>query len=379
MRDRLRRMLASRWFDPALAAVVAAILLAEGLGGTEGAASPLVPAAALLLAAPVAVRRSHPVAAGVAEAALLAVTTEMISDDLAFGPGLSVPVIAYSAGAYATWREGLAIAVALTAGSQVHVGFVDAPNWELAFVVLGPWWIGAQIGRRRRLVAELRERTAELEAEQDAFARLSVRHERARVAHELHDIVAHHLAVIVVQAGAGRLAPADDPDKAAEHLGAIRQAGDQALAEIARLVDILHVDQADGAGGLLKLRVLVDEVNAAGAHVGFEPLPHETRLPPEIEEQAYRVVREGLTNAAKHAPGAPVRVRLTADGGEIEIEVRNEPSTEASSLAATGSGLGLAGMRERVESVGGTLDSGRTDDGGWRLSARLPVAAPVPG
>ena len=369
MRDRLRRVMAHRWFDPALAALVTAGLLLDLYAGSDAVTSPLAPVAAVLLGVPVAVRRTHPLAAGVAEVALVAVTGEILPD-----AGIAGVVIAYSCGAYTSWREGIAIAAALIAAAQIHMGFADFPNVELAFIFLGPWWIGLQIGRRRRLIAELRKRTAELEAEQDAFARLSVRHERARIAHELHDIVAHHLAVIVVQAGAGRLAPADDTGKAAEHLGAIRQAGDQALAEIARLVDILQVDQPDEGAGLVRLRVLVDQANAAGANVGFEPLPHGTSLPPEIEEQAYRVVREGLTNAVKHAPGAPVQVRLAAHDDALEVEVRNAPAAGSSPLAATGSGLGLSGMRERVEAIGGTLAAGPTDDGGWRLAAQLPLA-----
>jgi len=377
MRDLMRRAMASRWFDPALASLVTVSLLAEAFGRPDGVSSPLAPVAAVLLGVPVALRRTHPVAAGLAEAALLAATTKLISEDLEFGPGLGVVILAYSAGAYASWRHGIAIAVALIAGAQVHMGFSDFPNFELAFVVLGPWWIGSQIARRRTLIAELQARTAELAAEQDAFARLSVRHERARIAHELHDIVAHHLAVIVVQAGAGRMAPAGASDKAAEHLGAIRQAGDQALAEVARLVDILHVDQQDGAGGLSKLRVLVDEANATGAHVRLQPLPPAAEVPRDVEDEAYRVVREGLTNAAKHAPGAPVRVRLRADDSELEVDVRNEPSAEPSSLARTGSALGLAGMRERVEALGGTLSYGPADDGGWELRACLPVAVPA--
>jgi len=238
----------SRWFDPALAAVLTAALLADLAGRSDDVSSPLAYVAALLLGVPLVVRRSHPMVAGAAEALLLGLSSAVMPESLASVPGPAAIIVAYSAGAYAPWREGIAIAVALIAGAQVFVGFVNFPNFELAFIFVGPWWVGAQIGRRRRLIAELRERQAELEAEQDAFARLSVRHERARIAHELHDIVAHHLAVIVVQAGAGRMAPAGAADNAAEHLGAIRQAGDQALAEIARLVDVLHVDQQDGAG-----------------------------------------------------------------------------------------------------------------------------------
>jgi signal transduction histidine kinase len=142
-------------------------------------------------------------------------------------------------------------------------------------------------------------------------------------------------------------------------------------------VDLLDADRDGESGAFGKLRVLLDEAAAGGIPVRFTPLPAGVSLPPEIEDAAYRVVQEGLTNAIKHAPRAPVLVRLGAAGEEVEIEVRNEAPAASSPLAATGSGLGLPGMRERVESLGGELDVGPTSGGGWRLSARLPTRLPA--
>ena len=265
--------------------------------------------------------------------------------------------------------------------SSIGMGFSEFPNFEVYFATLGPWWVGLQVHRRRRIVAELRERTEQLEQEQDAFSRLAVRRERARIARELHDVVGHHLAVMVVQAGAGRIAPVAQRDRNAERFASIRESGSHALEEMARLVDLLEAER-DGAGGVLtRLRVLIDEAAAGGVRVGFTALPTELRLRPDVEDAAYRVVQEAMTNAIKHAPGADVRVQLRAHDEELEIDVHNERPVAASSLSDAGSGLGLAGMSDRVEALGGSLDAGPTDDGGWCLTARLPVAAsgaPIP-
>jgi signal transduction histidine kinase len=285
-----------------------------------------------------------------------------------------VPAVAFSCGAHASRRGGLAAVAALAVCQQLAVGFSEFPNFEVYFATLGPWWVGVQVRRRRRLVSELAERTAQLEAEQDAFARLSVRRERARIARELHDIVAHHLAVIVVQAGAGRMAPATHGEGAAGRLRSIREAGDQALAEMSRLVDIIHADDGGSERGRDRLRALIDQVTAGGVDLEVAPLPPGVELPAEVEQDALRVVREGLTNAMKHAPGSRVHVRLALAGDALEVEVRDHGGGAPSSLAATGSRLGLTGMRERIESLGGSLDAGPDDAHGWRLRARLPTA-----
>jgi signal transduction histidine kinase len=202
-----------------------------------------------------------------------------------------------------------------------------------------------------------------------------VRRERARIARELHDIVAHHLAVIVVQAGAGRTASDASAWRAGERFAGIREAGEQALAEMARLIDVLHADD-DAAEGH-SLEVLIERAEAGGLALEVTGLPRDVALPAPVQDAAYRVVQEGLTNALKHASASAVAVRLGVADAALEIDVRNAAGAPPSALARTGAGLGLTGMRERVEALGGTLDAGPDHDGNWRLFARLPLAERV--
>jgi signal transduction histidine kinase len=368
---------ASRWFDLALAVTFALLSAVELLTRHDAGNTALAAVLVALSCLTLVVRRSHPVVAvAVSAAALLGVAGTDLNGD--FPPVGAAPVIfilAYSCGAHAPFRRGLAAIVGLIAAMQVSMGFADFPNVEILFMTIPPWWVGWEVGRRRRLVSELDERTSELEAEEEAFVALSVRRERARIAGELHDIVAHHLAVIVVQAGAGRMALTADGTAPAERLASIGQSGEQALAEMSRLVDIIHADSGAGRDRADRLRALVEDAKAAGLEVDVTPLPGDVRLPAQIEDDALRVVQEGLTNAMKHAPGARVRVRLVLTDDALEIEVRDRGGRTPSSLARTGAGLGLSGMRERIESLGGRLDAGPCAEGGWRIDARLPAAA----
>jgi len=277
-------------------------------------------------------------------------------------------VLAYWCGAHAPASAGLAATVALAIAIQIHVGFADAPNLEIALTTLAPWWAGRQVRSRRRLVAELGERTRELEAEEESFVRLSVEHERARIARDLHDIVSHHLAVIVIQAGAGRLADGSDAELAAARFAAIRDAAAQALAEADRLVAMLHPE-----GAAPRLAPLLASARATGAHVVVSP--PDLSLTATVEAIAYRVVQEALTNAMKHAPGADVDLQIVLDGGSLTISARNDGAGEGSPVARSGFGLGLAGMRERLAAHGGSLTAGPDGDGGFRLCATLPAAA----
>jgi signal transduction histidine kinase len=144
---------------------------------------------------------------------------------------------------------------------------------------------------------------------------------------------------------------------------------------MARLIDVLQAGDEDDRHRRGRLRVLLDSADASGLEVRVTPLPADLPLPADVEEGAYRLVQEGLTNTLKHAPGAAVHVRLAVDGDELEIEVRDEGAPTASPLAATGSGLGLTGMRERMEQLGGSLEAGPMEADGWRLRARVPLAA----
>jgi signal transduction histidine kinase len=371
-RSALGRLTAARWFDAALAAVLTAVPLVQMFTGPDLASSLAAAVLLVLVGVAVVMRRTHPVA-GVSAAAVLVLASSGLDGkfppDSAF---LLVLVLCYSCGAHASERAGLLAIALLAIAMQARMGLADFPNVEILFTTAAPWWVGRQVGERRRLVRDLAERNRALETEQDAFARLSVRRERARIARELHDIVAHHLAVIVVQAGAGRMAAPAPADRAAERFRSIRQSGGQALAEMARLVDILHADHGEHARG--RLRLLLNQADGGGLRVRVAPLPPDVRLPAEVEEVAYHVVQEGLTNAMKHAPGAEVQVRLTAAADTLEVEVHNDGASVRSALAVTGSGMGLPGMRERVESLGGVLAAEPVGGGGFRVHARLPLA-----
>jgi len=381
-RSRLTKVPASRWADPALAAGFTLIALIELFVAPDMPDSAVAPVLVLVMCGTLVARGSHPAAAAaVASAALLA--TAVAGFDADFPPASVFPVISilsYSCGAHASFRHGLLAVLGLVVAAQVAEGFSEFPNVEIGFGTLAPWWVGWEVGRRRRLVGALGERTRELEAEQKAFVELSLRRERARIARELHDIVAHHVAVIVVQAGAGRMAGVEQGTPATERLASIRQSGDQALAEMSRLVDIIHADAARGGSTEGRLHALVADATAAGLEVDVIPPPAQVDLPAEIEDDALRVIQEGLTNAMKHAPGAGVSIRLDLTATSLEIEIRDRGGGADSGLAQSGARLGLSGMRERIEALGGSLDAGPCD-GGWRLRARLPgyaVAASTP-
>jgi signal transduction histidine kinase len=281
---------------------------------------------------------------------------------------LLVPIclVAYACGRYAPLPGGILCGAIVLAGVAVW-GDVVVP---LTLVTAGPWLAGFAVRGRQDLLDSLRTRTRELEEEQDNLARLSVQGERARIARELHDIVAHHLAVIVVQAGAGRMAPGEE-DEATERFARIRQSGEQALSEMERLVDLLQADPTEE--GSHRIELLLDQAQAAGLKLNASRLPEDLSVPPEAERLAYRVVQEGLTNAMKHAPGSEVNLRISASPGELEIELRNWGGEGRSDLAETGSGLGLRGLRERGEALGGKLEAA-PDGGGWRLHADIPLA-----
>jgi signal transduction histidine kinase len=366
----LRTLFASHWLWPVLALVLAAVGLLELLrpGVVEPARVGLV---VVLLCAPVGVAPRSPLLAAAAMAFVIAFVP---SGEGSFpdSPLMAQAAIAYACGAYGSRWAGSLGAALLLVTTELVVGFPDDVFIPFLLATAAPWWVGMQVRDRRRLVSDLADRNRELEAEQDAFARLSVRRERARIARELHDIVAHHLAVIVIQAGAGRMADPGRVDEAAERFRSIRQSGDQALTEMACLVDVLHADKEADAGD--RLRLLLDDADARGLELRVTHLPADVRLPADAEDAAYRVVQEGLTNAMKHAPGAEVDVRLGMNGDSLEIVVRNRGDSRPSTLADSGSGLGLTGMRERIESAGGRLDAGPDGDG-WCLQARLPVSS----
>ena len=249
-------------------------------------------------------------------------------------------------GALLSLRAGVLVAGTLAA----VLAIAGAGLVPVLLTTLAPWTAGRIVRSRRQLVAALAERNRQLEAEQAALAELAVRRERARIARELHDIVAHHLAVMVIQAGAGRLGA---PDDAARFAG-IGDAGREAMVELEHLVEVLKTDDPRPRD----LDALLSQARAVGVRLDYTPLPDGAGITPALRDGAYRLVQEGLTNAMKHAAGSDVLVRLAVRARALEVEVRDSGATAPSPLATSGAGLGLAGMRERVQALGGVFEAG---------------------
>jgi signal transduction histidine kinase len=266
----------------------------------------------------------------------------------------------------------------------VLVGVVDVPRlragapldevlpaWVVLALVFG---LGRWLRHRAHEAVRLREHAASLERDQQAAAREAVALERATIARELHDLVAHSMAVIVLQAQAGRRVLATDPAAAEGALTAIEQTGREGMAELRRLLDVLHVDEArddlDPRPGLSLLPALAERVTGAGQPVELAVHGAQRPLPPGVDLSAYRIVQESLTNSLRHAGRASARVGVTYRPGEVEVRVSDDGDGSA---ADGGGGHGLAGMRERVRLFGGTLEAGPTATGGFCVRAVLPT------
>jgi signal transduction histidine kinase len=236
---------------------------------------------------------------------------------------------------------------------------------------------------RHEVLQGLRDRAERAERERYLLAEQARADERARLAGEMHDVVTHRVSLMVLQAGALGVTAADEATRqAAEDL---RAAGCQALDELRDLVGILRTAPADGADrtpSVAGLPALVDESTAVGTPAELVEDGDRSLASPVVGRTAYRMVREGLTNARKHAPGSRVLVQVSYGEAEVRVAVTNTPADRrlaaaGSALAGTGSGLGLGNLRQRVELVHGTLLARPTPDGGFRLEATLPAYVPT--
>lgn len=265
------------------------------------------------------------------------------------------------------------IIAAFTTVLVAELGVGDDAFVPNLFLVVAPLLIGWALGERDAVARDLAARGAELEAERDVFAALSVRYERARISAELHDIVAHAISVMVVQASAGQRLAAADPARTQAAFDAIRDAARHAESDLGRLVTLLTVETADASDPEL---ALINDLVAGAARTGLDvTLSLEGDLgllSADVSRSAYLVVREGLTNALRYASGAPVRVRVRSASDEVVVEVRNAPAPRSAPLAGHGSSNGLRGLRERLDHAGGRLEAAATVDGGWCLRASLP-------
>ena len=231
---------------------------------------------------------------------------------------------------------------------------------------------------RHEVLQGLRERDERAEQERYLLAEQARAEERARLAGEMHDVVTHRVSLMVLQAGALSVTATDEATRqAAEEL---RAAGCQALDELRDLVGILRTESdSDQTPSVSRLPALIAESAAAGTPAELAEDGDPALASPVVGRTAYRIVREALTNARKHAPGASVLVKVSYAEQQVRVMVSNGPATQSADreLSATGSGLGLAGLRQRVELVHGTLRAGPVPDGGFRVEAVLPAYVPT--
>ena len=247
----------------------------------------------------------------------------------------------------------VAVAIAVLAAGGLEFGAAAA---RVVFLIAAAL-LGDSIGSRRAYIREIEEKAERLEREQEIEARRAAAEEQARIARELHDVVAHALSVIVVQAGAADDAFERDLDAARSSIRAVDESARSALADLRRVLGILQLDGPDyePQAGLERLDGLVESVRATGLAVSLEVEGPQRALPASVEMSAYRIVQEALTNSLKHAQAEHVRVRIRY-GETLEVDVRDDGRAATNGAAAAG--RGLIGMRERVTLLGGTLTAG---------------------
>ena len=391
MRARLRALSADRRFQQGVDALLAGVVLAASLvevaaGRSEWSASPALEVAlAFACAVPLVWRRSHPIAVAVVVAVAALATGAVVAPVQGpFESFVAFEIALYSVGVHAQARRGLARARRHRRRGCPHLARsrdrVDGANYGDWFPMLvwavGAWAVGRVIRSRNRRTDQLERLTVELEAERDARAREAVTVERARIARELHDVVAHNISVMGVQAAAAsRIMKGDEPEVRTA-LAAIETTGRETVDEMRRMLGILRRSDDELAlapqPSLRDLDALVEQVRAAGLDVDARVEGEPRALPAGLDLSAYRIVQEALTNALKHAAPAHVEVVVRYPEDAVVIEVVDDG---AGSAGARGTGNGLVGMRERVALFGGELRAGKRVEGGWALHATLPVGA----
>jgi signal transduction histidine kinase len=270
-------------------------------------------------------------------------------------------------------RAAIALAAVLVAGWTVMLRGPGVPASEVVWITLpltGVFLLSLVAARRGEEVRQARERAERSEAE----ARRAVDEERARITRELHDVLAHSVSVMTVQASAVRRLLRPEQEREREALLSVEETGRQALAEMRRLLGIMRPDAEPAARapqpGLRTLPTLVEQVRQSGLPVELTIEGEPVSLPAGVDLSAYRIVQEALTNTLRHAGEAHAWVAVRYGGEDVEIEVANDGRSDN----GDGSGHGLVGMRERVALCGGELTAGPREGGGYRIAARLPVA-----
>ncbi len=363
------------------AAVASAVFVASvvNVASQDAAGISEIPIAGffLLIVASVALlwrRTRSPAVLGVA----LAMSVAWTIFNYPGNPVFHILVSLYAVGRYVPETKvgmaALIAALAVVGSVQVIDGDPVADVVTALVVATLPWYVGRRVRVRAYYAAVEQERVEHLEWKRATEAQRAIADARSAIARELHDVVAHNVSVMTVQAGVARLVVGSDPGRAQEAIGAVEEAGRRALDELRHLLGVLRPETASGELGpqpaLDQVHGLVDQLRQTGMRISLAAeVPSE--LPPRVDLFAYRIVQEALTNVLKHGGvDAEAEVRLQETDARLEIEVTDN-GTSTSALPE--SGHGIVGMRERAILLGGTLEAGPRAEGGFRVLARLPL------
>jgi signal transduction histidine kinase len=329
----------------------------------------------LLSALPLVARRRYPLATLLAIIAVLPISYDLYDETTAIFATMLIAL--YSVAAYAPARPAIASFALVLVVFGIGMA-IDGKPEDVIFVAMicGPAWAGGRLVRAHRATAEAMSGRAEMaEREREERARAAVAEERSRIARELHDVVAHSISVMVIQAGAERRALGDEREETREVLSTIEQTGRQTLGEMRRLLGMLRRsdDELELAPhpSMEHVDVLIDQVREAGLPVTLTVEGEANALPAAVDLSAYRIVQEALTNAMKHAGPASARVTVRYGAEDLELDIVDDGSGAV--VNGDGGGHGLIGMRERVTMFGGELAAGERHEGGYAVRARLPL------
>ena len=371
---RLARRLDIHWVDLAIAAGLSAWAIVQGSGQDSLEGSPAV----ILATLPLLVRRRWPIPVLILALAGLALAQNATNfAGLVGGVTAAVSVGLYARQEILSWLAilGSAAVIAVEFG-RGPTSTLPIPGAALPFVLLGAAFLaGREIATRQRQLNQQREEASRLERERESALKAAAAAERQHIARELHDVVAHSVSVMVVQAGAARKVMDDKPDAARESLMNVEAVGHETMDELRRLLGVLGANGDDGPPlgpqpGVGSLDSLVERVRDAGLPVSLLVEGPPAPLPPGVDVAVYRIIQEALTNALKYAGGAATQVIIRYPPDAIDIEVLDDGVVTS---PADGVGRGLIGMRERVAMFGGTIEAGKRPSGGYAVRAHLPL------
>jgi signal transduction histidine kinase len=330
---------------------------------------------AFVTCAPLVFRTRFPLPAWVASALAVIGTSLYISPTFLSSSGyMPVVLVVYGLCLYSVAvRCRPRIVLAATVVTVLGAGFVDSGSApEAIFLAVIPLLIGAVVRQRRSGQRQLAEQEIRHSGER------ALLEERQRIARELHDVVAHHMSVIAIQAEAAPYKTENPPPELVESFADIRASALAGLGELRRVLGVLRTGGRDTAPqpGLAELDTLLDSARGGGVSVAVSSTGHPVALPDGVDLSAYRIVQEALSNAMRHAPGSHVQVHVGYRPDGLALEVRNDAAPRpCPSPRFAGGGHGIIGMRERAAMLGGSLDARPTEDGGFQVSAVLPMAS----